>query len=84
MMTPNLFVFSNNNNNIYLTAIGLSPGGSGMLNNCEPAVVLEFYCLFPEHLGVLASEIQQFLTVSTIGLSLARFWKTFGISGVDG
>ena len=21
------------------------------LNNCEPAVVLEFYCLFSEHLG---------------------------------
>ena len=26
-------------------------------------VVLEFYCLFSEHLGVLASYIQQFLTV---------------------
>jgi len=26
------------------------------VNNCEPAVVLEFYCLFfSEHLGVLAS-----------------------------
>jgi len=36
---------------------------------------------FPEHLGVLASEIQQFLTVFTIGLSLARFWRAFGISG---
>jgi hypothetical protein len=23
--------------------------------------VLEFYCLFPEHLGVLVSKIQQFL-----------------------
>ena len=28
--------------------------GSGG-NNCEPAVVLEFYCLFSERLGVLAS-----------------------------
>ena len=44
-------------------------------------VVLEFYCLFSEHLGVLASLIQQFLTVFTIGLSLERFWRTFGISG---
>jgi len=23
--------------------------------NCKPAVVLEFHCLFSEHLGVLAS-----------------------------
>ena len=46
--------------------------------------MLEFYCLFSEHLGVLASYIQQFLTVFTIGLSLARFWKAFGISGVGG
>jgi len=37
--------------------------------------------LFFEHLGVLASLIQQFLTVFTIGLSLARFWRAFGISG---
>jgi len=29
--------------------------------------------------GVLNSEF--FLTVSTIGLSLARFWRAFGISG---
>ena len=29
---------------------------------------------FPNILGVLASQIQQFLTVFTIGLSLARFW----------
>ena len=36
---------------------------------------------FSEHLGVLASKIQQFLTVFTIWLSLARFWRTFGISG---
>jgi hypothetical protein len=28
---------------------------------------------FSENLGVLASQIQQFLTVFTIGLSLARF-----------
>ena len=25
------------------------------VKNCEPAVVLEFYCLFSEHLGVLVS-----------------------------
>ena len=25
------------------------------VKNCEPAVVLELYCLFPEHLGVLSS-----------------------------
>jgi len=31
--------------------------------------------------GVL---IQQFLTVFTIGLSLARVWRTFGISGGRG
>ena len=36
---------------------------------------------FFEHLGVLASYIQQFLTVFTIGLGLARFWRAFGISG---
>jgi len=52
--------------------------------NREPAVVLEFFCLFSEHLGVLASEIQQFLTVFTIGLSLARFWRAFRISGGGG
>ena len=34
-------------------------------------VVLEFYCLFSE---------QQFLTVFTVGLSLARFWRDFRIS----
>ena len=28
---------------------------------------------FSEHLGALASEIQQFLTVFSVGLSLARF-----------
>ena len=44
-------------------------------------MVLEFYCLFSEHLGLLASEIQEFLTVFTVGLSLARFWRAFGISG---
>ena len=44
-------------------------------------VVLDFYCLFSEHLGVLASYIQQFSAVFTIGLSLARFWRAFGISG---
>ena len=47
-------------------------------------MVLEFYCLFSEHLGVLASEIQEFLTVFTIELSLARFWRAFGISGGGG
>jgi len=30
---------------------------------------------------VLASQIQKFSTVFTIGLSLARFWRAFGISG---
>jgi len=35
---------------------------------------------FSKHLGVLASKIQQFLTVFTIGLSLARFWRAFIIS----
>ena len=44
-------------------------------------VVLEFHCLFSEHLGVLASQIQQFLTVFAIGLSLARFWGVLGILG---
>jgi len=29
-------------------------------------------------------QIQQLLTVFTIGLSLARFWKAFGISGGGG
>ena len=45
-------------------------------------VVLEFYCLFFRTslgVGVLNSAI--FLTVFTIGLSLARFWRAFGISG---
>ena len=38
-------------------------------------VVLEFYCLFSEHLGVLASQSQQFFkTVFTIRLSLAPFF----------
>ena len=37
---------------------------------------------FSEHLRVLASKIQQFLTVFKIGLSLARFWGAFGISRV--
>jgi hypothetical protein len=45
-------------------------------------MVLKFYCLFYELLGVFASYIQQFLTVFRIGLSLAQFWRTFGISGV--
>jgi len=44
-------------------------------------VVLQFYCLFSEHPGVLAFWIQKFLTVFTIRLSLARFWRAFGISG---
>ena len=35
---------------------------------------------FTEHLGALASKFQQFfLIVFTIGLSLARFWRAFGI-----
>ena len=44
-------------------------------------VVLKFYCLFSEHLGLLAYKIRQFLTVFTVRLSLARFWRAFGISG---
>jgi len=39
---------------------------------------------FSEHLGVLASYIQHFLTVFTIGSSLTRFWRAFGISGGGG
>jgi len=39
---------------------------------------LEFYCLFPEHFGVLNSAI---FNSFQIGLSLARFWKVFRISG---
>jgi len=35
---------------------------------------------FSEHLVVLASEIQRFLTVFSVGLSLARFWRAFRIS----
>jgi len=37
--------------------------------------------VFSKHLGVLASYIQQLLIVFTVGLSLARFWRAFGISG---
>ena len=47
-------------------------------------VVLEFCCLFSEHLGVLASYIQQFLTVFKSMLSFARFWMAFGMSGGGG
>jgi len=36
---------------------------------------------FSEHLGVLVSYIQQFLTVFTIGLSLVRFWRALRIYG---
>ena len=43
-----------------------------MQNNCDPTVVLEFYCHFSELLWVLASKIQQFLTVFTIWLNLAK------------
>jgi len=39
---------------------------------------------FSEKLAVLASQIQQFLTVFTIGLCLSRFWRAFGISGGGG
>ena len=45
---------------------------------------LEIYWLFLEHIGVLASQIQQFLIVFTIGLCLAQFWGAFGVSGVGG
>ena len=44
-------------------------------------VILEFYCLLSEHLGVLVSHIQQFISLFTIGLSLARFLKAIIISG---
>ena len=47
----------------------------------ETKVVLKFYCLFSEYLGVLASKIQQFLTVFKISFSLAQFWRAFGILG---
>ena len=45
-----------------------------------------FRILLPisEHLWVLAFQIQQFLKVVTIGLSLSRFWQAFGISGGGG
>jgi len=43
-------------------------------------VLLPFF----EHLGAMASKIQQFLTVVTIGKSLARFLRAFGISGRGG
>jgi hypothetical protein len=45
---------------------------------------LEIYCLFSEHFGVLASQIQQFLIVFTIGLSLARFWGPSEFRGWEG
>ena len=51
-----------------------------MLNNCEPMVVLEFYCLFFRTswgVGVLNSAI---FNSFHIELSLARFWRAFGIS----
>jgi len=43
-----------------------------------------FLPFFRTSWGVLVSQIQQFLTVSTIGLSLARFWRAFGNSGGRG
>ena len=39
---------------------------------------------FSEHLGVLASQNQQFLTVLKIGLSLARFCRAFRNFGGEG
>ena len=48
-----------------------------VIANASFRILLNFF----GHLVVLASEIQQFLTVFTIGLSLARFWRVFGISG---
>ena len=44
-------------------------------------VVLEFYCLFPNILWCWRHKFSKFLTVFTIGLSLARFWRAFRISG---
>jgi len=55
-----------------------------VIANVKQIPNLEFYCLFSKRIGVLASQIQQFLTVFTIGLSLARFWSVFGISGGGG
>jgi len=39
---------------------------------------------FSEYLRVLASENLRFLTVFSVGLSLARFWRAFRISGGRG
>jgi hypothetical protein len=47
-------------------------------------VVLEFYCLFSEHLGVLASQIQQFLTVFTNRVGFAMILEGFRILGGGG
>jgi len=44
-------------------------------------IVLEFYCFFSEHLGMLASKIQQFLAVFTNQLEFGKFCRAFEISG---
>ena len=45
-------------------------------------VVLEFYCLFSEQLGVLASQIQQFFNSFHSRVEFGTIvWRAFGISG---
>ena len=39
---------------------------------------------FPNILGCWRPKFSNFLTVFTVGLSLARFWRAFGISGGGG
>jgi len=36
---------------------------------------------FPNNLGCWRPKFRNFLTFFTIGLSLARFWRAFGIPG---
>jgi len=43
-------------------------------------VVLEFYCLFSEHLGGVGVLNLAIFNSFQIRLSLARFWRAFGIS----
>jgi len=48
-------------------------------------LVLEFCCLFfPKFWGVGILNSAIFNSFFTIGLSLARFWRAFGISGGGG
>ena len=53
------------------------------LKQLRTYTVLEFYCLFSEHLVVLLSYFQQFLTFSTIGLFdtiLEGLWNFGGLN----